>query len=211
MIAESNNKKTRLLEQEEHPWRFYIPENCRVLVIGTFPPTTKNWSFPFFYPNKRNRFWNIMEALAASPLSSYEGELAVVERKKLLDQLKVGVTDMGAIVLRADNSSLDEKLTQHTFTDIIHLLETHPSIERLLFTSSSGSVSAWGWFKQYLTAKGIPHRFVLGKKPCVMECVLAGRTIALVVAYSTSPRASNRVSFDAMVDMYRVALDINLS
>jgi G:T/U-mismatch repair DNA glycosylase len=48
------------MQQEIHPWNWYCPSEAKSLIIGTFPPTLRNWSFDFFYPNKNNYFWKIM-------------------------------------------------------------------------------------------------------------------------------------------------------
>ncbi len=45
---------------ERHPWSPYIPQNARVLLLGTFPPGTHRWSMDFYYPNATNDFWRIM-------------------------------------------------------------------------------------------------------------------------------------------------------
>lgn len=191
---------------EEHPWKYYVPEGCKTLVIGTFPPTKRNWSFDFFYPNKRNRFWNIIELLSGERILYHTGESAITERKRLLDKLKVGVTDMGNEVYRLNDSSLDEKLTVKTYMAIHDIVQNHPTIERLLFTSSSGPVSAWKWFTKYLAEQGIHTSFVIGKKPAFLEVELKGKRMELVIAYSPSPRAANRIKIEDLAEMYKLAL-----
>jgi len=191
---------------ETHPWKYYVPEGCKALVIGTFPPAKRNWAFDFFYPNKRNRFWNIMEVLSGKRIVFHEGEDAVNERKKLLDELKVGVTDMGNEVYRLNDSSLDEKLSAKTYMAIHEILQQHSTIERLLFTSSSGPVSAWKWFTKYLVEQGVTTQFIVNRKPWFSEVTLYEKKITLVIAYSPSPRASNRMKIEDLAEMYRLAL-----
>lgn len=48
------------LPVEVHPWEPFIPENARLLIMGTFPPQSKRWSMDFYYPNRTNDFWFIM-------------------------------------------------------------------------------------------------------------------------------------------------------
>ena len=125
------------------------------------------------------------------------------ERKKLLQQLNLAVTDMGKHITRYENSSLDENLAVIEYMNIFHILDENPTIQKLIFTSSSGKVSAARWFLEFLATQDIKHRFPTGKKPLRSEIQYQERTIELVVLYSPSPRAANRISFDSLTELYR--------
>ncbi|MNK25808.1 hypothetical protein D3C87_441360 [compost metagenome] len=191
------------MENELHPWNWFAPENSRALIIGTFPPTKRNWSFDFFYPNKANLFWKVISNIAKSEMKHHAGELAVDERKNILRQLHLAITDMGKHIIRHENSSLDENLAVVEYMNIFQILDENPTIQKLIFTSSSGKVSAARWFLEFLAAQGIKHRFPTGKKPLRSEILYQGRTIELVVLYSPSPRAANRISFENLVELYK--------
>jgi G:T/U-mismatch repair DNA glycosylase len=189
--------------EEIHPFKLYTPPDSDILIVGTFPPTRKNWSYDFFYPNKQNLFWKIMAQIAGEDLRHFSGEEAVEERKRILTFLNVAITDMGLKVSRLGESSLDENLTAIEYTDIFEILERNPLIKRILFTSSSGKVSAAQWFSNYLQQKKVIHRFPKGSKPLKSELTYNGRSIELVILYSPSRRAANRISLDNLVEMYR--------
>lgn len=191
-----------MILQETHPWKWYVPQKSNVLIIGTFPPTKRNWSYHFFYPNKQNLFWPVMSRLANTELTLFSGAAAVQERKEILELLKVAVTDMGLEIGRKENSSLDEHLTAIEYMNIFKILNDHPSINKIIFTSSSGPVSASKWFTEYLKSKNIPHKFPKGSKPLRSEFKFEKRIIQLVILYSPSRRAANRISFEKLVDMY---------
>ena len=36
---------------ELHPLGFFLPENTRLLMLGSFPPPKARWSMDFYYPN----------------------------------------------------------------------------------------------------------------------------------------------------------------
>lgn len=188
---------------EQHPWNWYGPADSKTLLVGTFPPTIRNWSFDFFYPNKRNFFWKIIAAITGKELQHTTGEPAVTERKALLDQLKITITDMGKTIVRKDNNSLDENLEALAYMDIFRILEERPAIKKIIFTSSSGKVSAARWFQHYLESQGIRHRFPKMPKPVKSELELNGRMIQLVILFSPSARAANRISFENLVALYR--------
>ena len=44
---------------ERHPLEPFLPENARVLFLGSFPPQRKRWCMDFYYPNFINDHWRI--------------------------------------------------------------------------------------------------------------------------------------------------------
>jgi len=44
---------------EYHPLRPFLPENAKVLFLGSFPPQRKRWCMDFYYPNIINDHWRI--------------------------------------------------------------------------------------------------------------------------------------------------------
>lgn len=189
--------------EELHPWNWFAPENSRVLIVGTFPPTKRNWSFDFFYPNKANFFWRVMAQIAQVELQYPNGDLAVEERKGILRKLHTAITDMGRHIARSNNSSLDENLSVVEYMNIFQILDENPGIRKIIFTSSSGKESAARWFNNFLAFHEIKHRFPTGKRPIKSAFQYQERSIELVVLYSTSPRAANRFSFDTLVELYK--------
>ena len=198
-----------MIQKETHPWKWYVPANSRILIIGTFPPAKEKWSFNFFYPNKQNLFWPVMSRLVNTELKYLSGEAAVDERKQILELLKAGISDMGFEIERKGNSSLDENLTAVKYMDIFEILKENIFITKIIFTSSSGTVSASKWFINYLKLKNIQLKFPKGSKPLKGEFKFKQRMIQLVILYSPSRRAANRISFEKLVEMY--ANEIKLS
>jgi G:T/U-mismatch repair DNA glycosylase len=191
---------------EIHPWNYYIPKNCKILIVGTFPPMKRNWNYDFFYPNKANFFWKTMAEIAAVNLIFFSGEDAVNERKQILQTLRVGVTDMACKIVRNNNNSLDENLELIEFMDIFKILNENQEILKLIFTSRSGKANAAKWFCKYLETKNIRHKFPKDKKPFKSEFLFENRKIQTVITYSTSARAANRISFDKLVELYKIEL-----
>jgi len=190
------------MQKETHPWNWYIPKGAKTVVIGTFPPTRRNWSFDFFYPNKNNYFWKLIARIAGSTLLFSSGEEAVKERKVLLNHLELGVSDMGQIIRRKIDSSLDQNLEIVAYMDIFRLLKENPTVRKLIFTSSSGKSSAIGWFKEYLSLHGIQFKIPKGKRPLRTIISINGKLFEIVLLYSTSPRAGAAVSFDDLTELF---------
>ena len=188
--------------KETHPWKWHIPLGAKTVIIGTFPPTRRNWSYNFFYPNKNNYFWRILAALAGQELQHFSGEEAVRERESLLDRLQVGLSDMGHIICRMEDNSMDENLQVVEYMDILRLLDENPSVGKLIFTSSSGKASAARWFKEYLAMRGIRYSIPKGMRPLRTQLELQGRAVEVVLLYSTSPRVGATIPFEKLTGLY---------
>jgi G:T/U-mismatch repair DNA glycosylase len=188
--------------EEMHPWKWYVPSGAKTVIIGTFPPTLRNWSYDFFYPNKNNYFWRILAALAGEELQYFSGDEAVSERKALLDRLQVGLSDMGQVIRRMEANSMDENLQIVEYMDIFRLLDENPTVNKFVFTSSSGKSSAARWFKNYLAIHGIRYDIPKGARPLRSRLELRGRSVEVVILYSTSPRVGAMIPFDALTGLF---------
>ncbi len=199
-------KEKQLFTEEIHPWNWYTPEGCTVLVVGTFPSARKNWSYDFFYPNLRNNFWKIMEVLSGIPLSANNGDEAVELRKRILDKLKIGVTDMGLKIGRHRGSSLDANLLVLEYMDILRILDENAGIRKIILTSSSGKSSAFSWLKQYMASSNIAVDFTITRLPFSGVFETKGRKIEVRVVPSTSPAAT--IGFGPLLDIYKGEIEM---
>ena len=50
------------MRQLEHPFPPVVDENCRILVLGSFP-SVKSREDGFFYGHPQNRFWRMLAAI----------------------------------------------------------------------------------------------------------------------------------------------------
>ena len=50
------------MRQIEHPFPPVVDENCRILVLGSFP-SVKSREDGFFYGHPQNRFWRMLAAI----------------------------------------------------------------------------------------------------------------------------------------------------
>ena len=60
-MTESSRKtqKSLLPKPESHPLKPFLPENAKVLMLGSFPPPPERWTMNFYYPNFQNDMWRI--------------------------------------------------------------------------------------------------------------------------------------------------------
>jgi G:T/U-mismatch repair DNA glycosylase len=202
-------KTLSIFQAEELPFETYIPNEADKLIIGTFPTESGNRAFDFFYPNRGNVFWKILSNIAGNgfELDDHESaEEAVESRMAILDKLKLGITDIGKMVLRQSNSSLDGALFPIMFTNVFCILDEHPSIKKLILTSKSGQNSVSGWLRGYFELNNFD--FPLTKKGPNSErgnFTFNGRTIEIVTVPSTS-RAARKVSDEDKMHRFREEL-----
>jgi G:T/U-mismatch repair DNA glycosylase len=196
-----------VFNEEVHDWGHYIPEGATRLLIGTFPTKKSERKFDFFYSGARNRFWAVMSGLTGVCFQHRNGKEAIAERKSTLDQLKLGITDIGYRVYRQKESSLDHHLLPVEFNDVFGLLESYRSINTLIITSSSGGNSALSWFAGYCDLNNVRFSSIKKVIPWQTKLTIRGRVIQVIVCYSTSS-TFRKLDVDKLTDHYRQVLGI---
>ena len=109
---------------ERHPWPPFIPENAKVLIMGTFPPGSHRWSMDFYYPNRTNDFWFMMGLIFAGDrftLYDKESKLFNLDAiKSLLTEKGIALNDTGLIIRRLKGNASDKFLE---IVEPVHLSE----------------------------------------------------------------------------------------
>ena len=134
---------------EKHPFQPFLPENARILFLGSFPPQPHRWCMPFYYPNWINDFWRIMGLIHFG-----DKEHFCVPGEKRFDEaaIRVFCTDAGLAfydtaseVRRLKDNASDAFLEVVTPTDIETLLRRIPDCRAIVTTGekASGLVAEW--------------------------------------------------------------------
>lgn len=131
------------MNTETHPFEPFLPENAKVLFLGSFPPQPKRWSMPFYYPNWINDFWRIMG------LIYYENkDQFVIAGQKRFDQARIeafckqqgfALYDTACEVRRLQDNASDKYLEIVTPTDIVGLLKQIPKCEAIVTTGQKAT------------------------------------------------------------------------
>lgn len=115
---------------ESHPWEPFIPDNAKILIMGTFPPKSGRWSMDFYYPNYINDFWRIMGLLFYdNPLKLVDAEhktFRLQEIKQLLCERGIAMNDTGAAVRRLRDNASDKYLEIVEPVNLTALLQKMP-------------------------------------------------------------------------------------
>lgn len=123
---------------EQHPLKPFLPEGCRLLMLGSFPPERRRWSMEFFYPNFNNDMWRIMGLIFHGDRDRF-----VVAGERRFDRTAVeafctergiGLYDTACEVRRLAGNASDKFLEVVTPIDIGALLRTVPACSAVAAT-----------------------------------------------------------------------------
>lgn len=134
---------TQLIPIETHPLQPFLPENGRILFLGSFPPPVAKWSMHFFYPNFINDFWRIMGLLFFDDRRHFE---VAGERRFHQEAVEVFAREQGLAffdtarrVRRLRGNASDAHLEVVEATDIAALLAPMPHCRRIVTTGGKAS------------------------------------------------------------------------
>lgn len=124
---------------ETHPWEPFLPENAKVLIMGTFPPGENRWSMDFYYPNPINDFWRIMgliflgdkDALWIAQSRTFD----LSKIKELLEEKGIAMNDTARKACRLKGNASDK---------FLEILEPAPLYELLGKMPQCKSVATTG-------------------------------------------------------------------
>ena len=128
---------------ERHPLEPFLPQNARILMLGSFPPPQAKWSMQFFYPNWINDMWRVMGLLFYDDRHYFEvkGEKRF-DRERVEEfcvQQGIALYDTAREVVRQKGNASDKFLDIVTPTDIPALLEQIPHCTAIVTTGEKAS------------------------------------------------------------------------
>ena len=128
---------------EKHPLEPFLPQNARILMLGSFPPSQARWSMEFFYPNWQNDMWRIFGLLFFDDRHHFEqkdekrfDKEAVVE---FCTSEGIAIYDTACEVVRLKDNAADKFLEITTPTDIAALLEKLPHCTAIVTTGEKAT------------------------------------------------------------------------
>ena len=128
---------------EKHPFTPFLPENARVLFLGSFPPQEKRWSMKFYYPNWINDFWRIIGLIWYKDKDRF----CIREEKRFdIESIVAFCTDKGfamydtaSEIRRLKDNASDKFLEVVTPTDIPALLRQIPGCRTIVTTGEKAT------------------------------------------------------------------------
>ena len=128
---------------EEHPLKPFLPQNAKVLMLGSFPPQQKRWSMDFFYPNFQNDMWRIMGYIFFADKHFFVDSARKCFRRKEITQfaedIGIALYDTAEAVRRLRDNASDNFLDIVRPTDIESLLRQLPSCKAIVTTGEKAT------------------------------------------------------------------------
>lgn len=132
-------------EVEYHPLLPFLPEGCKVLFLGSFPPQRKRWCIDFFYPNFINDHWRIEGLLFFGDKSHFVDDankaFKLNEIVEFLTEKGIGFFDTATAVRRLQDNASDKFLEVIEETDIETLLRRIPECKAIAVTGEKAAAT----------------------------------------------------------------------
>lgn len=128
---------------EKHPWEPFIPDNARILIMGTFPPGNHRWSIDFYYPNRTNDFWYLMGLLFLNDKNAlYDTKnkrFDVCAIRSLMAEKHIALNDTAREVRRLKGNASDKYLEIVRPVPLYDLLKIMPECRTLATTGEKAA------------------------------------------------------------------------
>lgn len=165
-----------IIDVERHPWEPFMPENSKILIMGTFPPQPKRWAMDFYYPNRTNDFWFMMGLIFFGDKDALYDRTARQFRldsiKQLLTDKGIALNDTAREVRRLKGNASDKFLEIVTPVPLYDLLAEMPECKTVATTGEK--------------AAGVIASLTSTEIPAMGECVIAPDGLNLWRMPSTS-------------------------
>ncbi len=186
---------------EYHPLRPFLPENAKVLFLGSFPPQRKRWCMDLYYPNFIHDHWRI----EGQVFFGDKHHFVDAENKRFkLDEIVafckekgLAFFDTSTAIRRLQDNASDKFLEVVEPTDIPALLSRLPNCRAIVTTGEKATDTI-------CASLHIPEMPKVGT--CV-EVPLAHGGEALSLYRLPSSSRAYPLSFDKKVEAYRKMFD----
>ena len=128
---------------EYHPLIPFLPENARVLFLGSFPPQRKRWCMDFYYPNFINDHWRIEGQVFFDDKNHF---VDVENKRFFLDEIVLFCKERGlaffdtsTAIRRLQDNASDKFLEVVEPTDIRALLSQLPHCRAIVTTGEKAT------------------------------------------------------------------------
>ena len=121
---------------EKHPFEPFLPDNAKLLMLGTFPPAEKRWCMRFYYPNFINDMWRIFGICFYSDKQHF-----VLEQEKrfnldsiipFLEEKGIAMYDTATRIRRTKDNASDKDLEIVEETNLDSMLRQLPECKAVI-------------------------------------------------------------------------------
>lgn len=131
------------IEVETHPLSPFLPEQTKLLMLGSFPPPQNKWKMQFYYPNYQNDMWRIMGLIFFQDknyfLRQEEKTFDLCKIKAFLTKAGIGIGDTAYQVQRLQGNASDKFLNIIQPMNIGKVLEKIPQCSHIMTTGDKAT------------------------------------------------------------------------
>ena len=128
---------------EYHPLHPFLPENAKVLFLGSFPPQRKRWCMDFYYPNFINDHWRIEGQIFFGDKNHFVDLKAkrfkIDEIIDFCQEMGLAFFDTSTAIRRLQDNASDKFLEVVEATDIPALLSRLPHLRAIVTTGEKAT------------------------------------------------------------------------
>ena len=128
---------------EYHPLIPFLPENAKVLFLGSFPPQRKRWCMDFFYPNFINDHWRIEGQIFFGDKNHFVDleakRFKIDEIVAFCKEKGLAFFDTSTAIRRLQDNASDKFLEVVEPTDIPALLSRLPHLRAIVTTGEKAT------------------------------------------------------------------------
>ena len=128
---------------ERHPFTPFLPDGCKVVLCGTFPPKPEKWSMDFFYPNFQNDMWRIFGKIFYDDKDRFfNKEQKTVDKagiQQMLIEHKIGIGETATEVIRLKDNASDKFLEIVTPVNLTKLFTKAPECQIIATTGEKAA------------------------------------------------------------------------
>ncbi len=196
-------KEHELNNVESHPFEPWLPQNARLLMLGTFPPSPKRWCIPWYYPNFQNDMWRIFGLIFFGDkfhfVDTENKRYREVELKAFLREKGVAIYDTAQCVVRTRNTASDKDLRIVEPSDLDGMLRALPECRGVL---TAGQLATQVFCEHYAITE-------TPRMGGYVEFAFEGRTLRLYRMPSSS--RAYPLALEKKAQYYKVMFDDLLS
>ena len=184
---------------EFHPLRPFLPENAKVLFLGSFPPQRKRWCMDFYYPNYINDHWRIEGQIFFGDKNHFvdlEAKRFKIDDIVVFCQEKgLAFFDTSTAIRRLQDNASDKFLEVVEATDIPALICQLPNLKAIVTTGEKST-------ETICASLGISDVLKMNAYVEILNTNLTNRGDLLLYRLPSSSRAYP-LSFDKKVEAYQ--------
>ena len=192
---------------EYHPLRPFLPENAKVLFLGSFPPQRKRWCMDFYYPNFINDHWRIEGQIFFGDKNHFvdlKAKRFKIDKIIAFCQEKgLAFFDTSMAIRRLQDNASDKFLEVVEPTDIPALLSQLPHLRAIVTTGEKAT-------ETICTSLGIERLPKTNESISIPNSQLSIVNSQLSLWRLPSSSRAYPLSFDKKVEAYRQVLNLLL-